>query len=343
MKYRLPAEWENHNSVLIMIPYNGYEFPDKFAPVSWAFIEYIKKIAYTENVTLLVKDDKHKATVEKRLVDSDVNMQNVSLTVYAAKRAWMRDSGPITVFDENNQPVILDFKFNAWANYTPHECDDLIAPFIAELRKQKLIQPVYKGKRVVLEGGAIDTNGLGTLLCTEECLMDAKDQVRNQGFSKDDYFNVFNEYFGISNLIWLYGGVTGDDTHGHVDDICRFVNEDTVVACVEQNADDINYAPLQENIKRLKAARLENGKPFNIVELPMPKAISYQGVRLPATYANFLITPESVLVPVYNDESDRKALSILADLFPTRKIIGICAVDIVWGRGGLHCLSHELY
>ncbi|MCQ2975814.1 MAG: agmatine deiminase family protein [Bacteroidales bacterium] len=342
MQYRLPAEWENHNSILIMFPYNGKDFPGKLHPVRWAFVEYIKKISFSENVIILVRDEDHKLAVSQMLEESSVNMTAINLVIYNTQRTWMRDSGPITVLDENNRPVILDFKFNAWARYTYHRCDDFIPQFIAKFVDEPFVQPTYNGKRVVLEGGAIDINGCGSLICTEECLMSDTEQVRNPGFSKQDYEEVFKQYFGVTNVIWLGRGIYGDDTHGHVDDFCRFVNENTVVVCKEDNPDDVNYKSLQDNIERLKNAKLENGKPLNIVTLPMPSAVCYKNMRLPASYANFLITNKSVLVPTYNDANDRIALNILADLFPNRTVIGINAVDIVWGLGSLHCLSHEI-
>lgn len=340
--YRLPAEWEEHKSILIMFPYNGKDFPGKLQPVKWAFVEYIKKISFSEHVTVLVHDDDHKEAVGLLLEESAANMPNIELVIYATQRTWMRDSGPITVLDQNQKPVILDFKFNAWARYTYHRCDDFIPQFISKIRKEPFVMPEHNGQRVVLEGGAIDVNGKGTLLCTEECLMSDTEQVRNPGFTKQDYEEVFNKYFGVTNVIWLGQGIYGDDTHGHVDDFCRFVNEDTVVICHEENEQDINYQALDDNLNRLDGALLQNGKPLKFVTLPMPSAVVYKNLRLPASYANFLITNHSVLVPTYNDANDRVALNILADLFPTRKVIGINAVDIVWGLGSLHCLSHEL-
>ena len=198
------------------------------------------------------------------------------------------------------------------------------------------------GKPVIVEGGAIETNGRGTLITSEECLMHPSIQVRNPNFTKADYEAVFKEYLGITNVIWLGNGIEGDDTHGHIDDLCRFVNENTVVTIVESDTKDSNYKPLQDNLKRLQNAKLEDGKPLNIIALPLPKRIIFDGLVLPASYANFLILNHCVLVPTFNDAKDRIALNILAECFPNRKIIGINAIDLIWGFGTLHCLSQQI-
>ena len=195
---------------------------------------------------------------------------------------------------------------------------------------------------MIVEGGAIETNGKGTLITSEECLMHPTIQVRNPNFTKADYEAVFKEYLGITNVIWLGNGIEGDDTHGHIDDLCRFVNENTVVTIVESDTKDSNYKPLQDNLKRLQNAKLEDGKPLNIIELPMPKRIIFDGLVLPASYANFLILNHCVLVPTFNDANDRIALNILAECFPNREIIGINAIDLIWGFGTLHCLSQQI-
>jgi agmatine deiminase len=205
-----------------------------------------------------------------------------------------------------------------------------------------LTQVTYKGKPVIVEGGAIDVNGRGTLLTSEECLMHPSIQVRNQGFTKKDYEAVFKEYLGVTNVIWLGDGIEGDDTHGHIDDLCRFVNEDTIITIVESNPKDANYKPLQDNLERLQKAILENGKSPNIITLPMPKRLDFDGLRIPASYANFLILNNCVLVPTFNDANDRIALNTIADCFPDREIIGMSAIDLIWGFGTLHCLSQQI-
>lgn len=213
---------------------------------------------------------------------------------------------------------------------------------VANALNLSLTQAIYKGKPVVLEGGALETNGKGTLITSEECLLHPDIQVRNFGLTKADYEIIFEEYFGISHTIWLGDGIQGDDTHGHIDDLCRFVNENTIVTVVEDNADDANYNVLQDNLYRLKNSKLQDGKSPNIVTLPMPKRLDFEDLRLPASYANFLIINSCVLVPTFNDPNDRKALTILANCFPNREIIGISAVDLIWGFGTLHCLSQQI-
>ena len=222
------------------------------------------------------------------------------------------------------------------------QLDKFIPNKVARYLSLPITQATYQDQKVILEGGALEVNGKGTLITTEECLLDPTIQVRNTGFTKTDYEAVFKEYFGVSNTIWLGKGIIGDDTHGHVDDLCRFVNDNTVVTVVEKNQKDKNYAPLQENLERLKNAVLENGSPLHIIELPMPKKIVFGGLQLPASYANFLILNNTVLVPTFNDEQDRHALDILANCFPDRKIIGIGCTDFIWGFGTLHCLSQQI-
>ncbi|MFZ2285037.1 MAG: agmatine deiminase family protein, partial [Lutibacter sp.] len=254
----------------------------------------------------------------------------------------MRDSGPIIVKNGNNGREALNFNFNGWAKYNNYQLDKLVPAKVAAFLDIPLTQAMYKGKPVVLEGGAIDSNGKGTLLTSEECLLHPSIQVRNKNFTKADYEAVFKEYLGIANVIWLGDGVEGDDTHGHIDDLCRFVNEDTIITVVESDSKEPNYAPLQDNLKRLQKAKLENGKSPKIVCLPMPKRIDFDNVRIPASYANFLILNKCVLVPTFNDSNDRIALNIIADCFPEREIIGISAIDLIWGFGTLHCLSQQI-
>ena len=253
----------------------------------------------------------------------------------------MRDSGPIIVKNGTKREA-LDFNFNGWAKYNNYQLDKWVPRMVAKFLDIPVQQVTYKGKPVIVEGGAIETNGKGTLITSEECLMHPTIQVRNQNFTKEDYEAVFKEYLGITNIIWLGNGIEGDDTHGHIDDLCRFVNENTVVTIVESDTKDSNYKPLQDNLKRLQNAKLENGKSPKIIQLPMPKRINFDGVRLPASYANFLILNNCVLVPTFNDSNDRIALNTIADCFPEREIIGISSIDLIWGFGTLHCLSQQI-
>tara|TARA_B100000378_G_C17997126_1_gene395855 strand:- start:342 stop:1154 length:813 start_codon:yes stop_codon:yes gene_type:complete len=268
-------------------------------------------------------------------------MEKVSFIVHKTNRSWMRDSGPIIVKNGKKRKAI-NFNFNGWAKYTNYKLDKHVPKKVSDFLNIPVERAVYKGKPIVLEGGAIDVNGKGTLITTEECLLDPNVQVRNKGFTKEDYEAIFKEYFGVTHTIWLKDGIKGDDTHGHIDDLARFVNEDTIVTVVENDPKASNYAPLQENLKRLKRSKLENGKSPKIIELPMPHRLEFDGLELPASYANFLILNKAVLVPTFNDSRDREALNILSEVFKDREVIPINAIDLIWGFGTLHCLSQQI-
>lgn len=338
---RFPAEWEKQQGILLCFPHNGKDWPGKYEAIQWAFVEFIKKVAAFESVFLIVANENLKAKVLEMLETAAVQMCNVSFLIYKTNRSWMRDSGPIVVKNGTKREA-LNFNFNGWAKYKNINLDKHVPEKVAQFLDVPVTQVLYKGKPVIMEGGAIDSNGCGTLLTSEECLLHPDIQVRNPGFTKADYEAVLKEYLGITNVIWLGDGIEGDDTHGHIDDLCRFVNEDTIITIVESNLKDNNYKPLQDNLKRLQNAKLENGKSPKIITLPMPKRIYFDGVRLPASYANFLILNKCVLVPIFNDSNDRIALNIIADCFPDREIIGMCSIDLIWGFGTLHCLSQQI-
>lgn len=333
--YTMPAEWEKHSATLLAWPHNKADWPDKFAPIPWVYAEIIRYLTQVERVALLVRNEKEQAQATDICERAGANISKIDFHIIPTNRIWMRDSGPIIVKSANGKKAMLDWKFTAWAKYSNHKLDDKVPSILNDAWKMERIQPTHKGRRVVLEGGSIDVNGKGILLTTEECLL-ADIQVRNAGFTREDYEEVFAKYLGITKIVWLGKGIVGDDTHGHVDDITRFVNADTVVTVVEKNKSDANYELLKDNVKRLKAAGL------NIVELPMPKPVVFEGQRLPASYANFLIANDLVLVPTFNDPADRIALNIIAELFPKREIVGIHAVDLVWGLGTIHCMSQQI-
>jgi agmatine deiminase len=240
-----------------------------------------------------------------------------------------------------NPTVIVRYRFNAWAKYPNWKKDTLMPGRASKKLRKDLIEPKHGGRHVVLEGGSIDVNGSGSLITTEECLLDPETQVRNPGFQKNDYEEVFRRYMGVTNVLWLNKGIAGDDTHGHVDDICRFVNRNTVVLASEGNSMDANYAHLKENRERLEGMRLEDGSKVQVVELPLPGPLFYDGLRLPASYANFYIANAAVIVPTFNDPNDRVALGILSELITDRPVVGIHAVDLVLGFGTLHCLTQQ--
>ncbi len=336
-----PAEWEQQQGILLCFPHNGNDWPGKYEAVQWAFVEFIKKIAHVENVFLIVANIKLQNKVLAMLQKAAVQTKNVAFIICKTNRSWMRDSGPIIV-KKGNQKKALNFNFNGWAKYSNYKLDKYVPATVSAFLKMPLEQAFYNKKPIVLEGGAIDVNGKGTLLTSEECLLHPTIQVRNSGLTKTDYEAIFKQYLGVTNVIWLGNGIEGDDTHGHIDDLARFVNEDTIITVVETNAKDNNYKPLQDNLKRLQNAVLENGKHPNIVTLPMPKRIDFDGIRLPASYANFLILNQTVLVPTFNDVNDTEALKIIATCFPKREVIGINSTDFIWGFGSLHCLSQQI-
>ncbi len=341
--FRMPGEWEAHHATWLAWPHNRADWPDKFDPIPWVYAEIIRVLTTGERVALLVKDAAQKNAAKDVLSRAGVNVKQVDFHIIPTDRVWMRDSGPTFLVrgqGKKRETLLLDWKFNAWAKYANHKKDDVVPQAIAKALKLKTVQPTYRGERVVLEGGAIDVNGKGTLITTEECLL-SKVQARNPKLSREDMEQVFADYLGIKQVIWLGKGIKGDDTHGHVDDITRFVNANTVVTVVEKNRKDGNYALLQDNLKRLQKARDQNGKQLNVVELPMPKPVVFEGEQLPASYGNFLIANKAVLVPTFNDVSDRVALNILADIFKGREVIGIHAVDLVWGLGTIHCMSQQ--
>ncbi|MEH6680620.1 MAG: agmatine deiminase family protein [Sediminicola sp.] len=338
---RFPAEWEPQQGILLCFPHNGNDWPGKYGAVQWAFVEFIKKVSAYEMVYLVVADENLREKVGEMLDLATVDPKKISFIIQRTNRSWMRDSGPIIVKNGKKREA-LNLNFNGWAKYGNHKLDRQVPQTVAAHLKIPLVPVIHHGKNVVLEGGALEVNGKGTLITSEECLLHPDIQVRNQGFTKEDYEAIFKEYFGITNTIWLRDGIIGDDTHGHIDDLCRFVNEETVVTVVENDKNDKNHAPLQENLARLEKAVLENGKPLKIIPLPMPSKIIFDGLQLPASYANFLILNNCVLVPTFNDAADRIALAKLADCFPDREVIGISATDFIWGFGTLHCLSQQI-
>jgi agmatine deiminase len=253
----------------------------------------------------------------------------------------MRDSGPISVINDSSEVAFNNFLFNGWAKYANHKKDAQVAGRLGMALKRRLFLPIHKERRIVLEGGSIDVNGRGTLLTTEECLQ-SETQERNTGFSKADYEALFHTYFGVTNVLWLKNGIAGDDTHGHVDDLARFVNPNTVVTVVEDDPRDDNFGALRENLELLKRMKDQDGRALRIETLPMPAPVFFNGQRLPASYANFYIANKIVLVPTFNDANDRAALNTLAFLFPEREVIGIACRDLVLGLGTIHCMTQQL-
>src|SRR5690606_9772166 len=283
---RFPAEWETQQGVLLCFPHNGNDWPGKYGAIQWAFVEFIKKISEVEEVILIVANESLKISVLEKLKIADVAIKNVSFLIQRTNRSWMRDSGPIIVKNGDKREA-LNFNFNGWAKYSNFKLDRHVPKQVAEFLNIPLTQVTYKGKPVILEGGAIEVNGKGTLLTSEECLLHPSIQVRNPGLTKTDYEAIFKDYLGITNTIWLVDGIEGDDTHGHIDDLARFVNEDTIVTVLEIIPESNNYKALLQNLSILDAATLDNGKKPKITTLPMPKRLVFDGISLPASYANF--------------------------------------------------------
>jgi len=339
----MPAEWEPHEATWIGWPHNETDWPGKIAPIHWVYGEIVRKIAVGEFVRILVNSAAHEAQARKVLKNVGANLARVRFLRFPTNRGWTRDFGPI--FIKRTKPrselAIARFRFNAWARYPDWQKDNAIPDQAARWLKMKMFRAHSGGREVVLEGGSIDVNGSGTVLTTEECLLDQKQQVRNPGLGRSQTENALRKYLGVKNVIWLGKGITGDDTHGHVDDLCRFVNRRTAVLCREKNPREKNYPPLEENWERLSTARLEDGSKIDVIALPMPSPLSFNGLRLPASYANFYISNSAVIVPTFNDPNDRVALRILSDLFPKRAVVGIHSVDLVWGFGTIHCLTQQ--
>ncbi len=342
--YRMPAEWDRHEATWLAWPHNPEDWPGKFQAIPWLYAEIIRLLAARERVHLLVQNEKEQGRATGILERAQANLDNVSFHQWPTDRVWTRDSGPIFIRNMEGRVALTNWLFNAWAKYPDWHFDDQVPDRAAELLGVPQWQPAIdiggENRRLVLEGGSIDTNGQGILLTTEECLL-SEVQQRNPGVSREQLERAFHDYLGIEEVIWLGRGIAGDDTHGHVDDITRFVGPATIVTAVEQNTKDANHEPLAENLALLKAVRTPDGKPFNLVELPLPRPVVFRKQRLPASYANFYIANGLVLVPTFHDPNDRIALGILADLFPDREVIGIHAVDLVWGLGTLHCMTQQ--
>lgn len=338
--FRMPAEWEPHQATWLGWPHEVTDWPGKFAPIPWAFAEIVRHLSRFERVFLLVENREAESRVRTILKQSGANLDAVDFFRIPTDRGWMRDSGPIGIRSESGKVAYNYFAFNGWAKYPNHKKDATVVKKASQKLKRRFWQPQHKGRRVVLEGGSIDVNGQGTLLTTEECLL-SKVQERNPGFTKEDYQQVFKEYFGVTNVLWLKSGIDGDDTHGHVDDLTRFVNSSTVVTIVENDSNDANHAPLQENLSLLKSMKDQDGHALRVETLPMPSPVYFDSQRLPASYANFYIGNKIVLVPTFNDSNDRVALNTLAGLFPDREVVGIACRDLVLGLGTLHCMTQQ--
>ncbi len=336
----MPAEWQPHEATWLAWPHHRADWPGKFSTIPWVYAEIVRHLHAAEKVHIIVEHAAGEKKVRAILKKSSVDLGQVRFFQLPTNRVWTRDYGPLFVSHPRGDLALTNWHFNAWAKYDNWQLDDAIPDLLESILKLPSWKPVARGKRVVLEGGSIDVNGAGLLLTTEECLL-SEVQQRNPGLDRAALEQAFADYLGVRKVLWLGNGITGDDTHGHVDDLARFVGPRTVVTVVEPNAADPNHASLQENLTRLRAMTDLEGRPLEIVTLPMPEPVFFAGQRLPASYANFYVANEKVLVPTFNDPHDRLALGILAELFPRRKVVGIHAVDLVWGLGTLHCMTQQ--
>jgi len=377
----MPPEWTPHAATWLAWPHYHGDWPGKFEPIPWVYTEIIRNLTRHERVELIVNDAKAEREGRKFLQQANADLTNIRFHRQPTNRVWLRDSGCIFARCSAGAPArelpaasqriggakvreghdfsradkspkeerasapegrlqALNFRFNAWAKYSNFSYDEKIGSLMSAVTCAPEIRPQHRNTRIVLEGGSIDVNGQGTILTTEECLL-SKIQQRNPKMQRRDYENIFANYLGAPHTIWLNKGIVGDDTHGHVDDLTRFVSPDTVVTMIEPNRKDANHKPLTDNLRRLRSAADQNGKPLNVIELPMPRPVVFEQRRLPASYANFYIANGIVLVPVFNDPNDRIALDTLANLFPAREIVPIYSGDLVWGLGTMHCMTQQ--
>lgn len=339
---RWPAEWERQDAVWIGWPHHEPDWPGKFGPIPWVYAEIVRALAPYQRVEILCHSDAVMAEARECLTLHGVDEARYRLHLEPTDRVWLRDSGATAVHRADGSVALVRWGFNAWAKYDNYALDANVPARMAQITELPLIQAVRhdNGAPLMLEGGGIETDGLGTMLVTEEWLL-SDVQVRNPGYTRADYERAFHDYLGITRTIWLGEGCVGDDTHGHVDDIARFVAPGVVVLAHEEDATDENHARSLDNLHRLQAATDARGETLRVVTLPYPRAVIMDGMRLPASYANFYLGNGVCLVPTFNDKNDRVALNTLAELLPEHDVIGINAVDLVWGLGTLHCLSQQ--
>lgn len=360
--YRMPAEWQRHQATWIAWPHNRSDWPGKFEAIPWVYAEIVRHLSKVEDVNIIVSSREERASARTVLSRAHADLKRIKFHAWPTNRVWTRDSGPIFICrspisqspirqsseirrsSQADEIAITNWRFNAWAKYADWKHDNKLPGLIGNKLKLKQFKPMVLRNglphHVVLEGGSIDSNGEGLMLATEECLL-GKVQQRNPGLSRDDLERVFADFLGVEKVIWLDRGIVGDDTHGHVDDIARFVAADTIVAATERRRGDSNYDPLQENLKRLRKATDLDGRKLKIIELPLPHAVIFRGRQLPASYANFYIANQLVLVPTFNDPNDRVAVNVIADLFPEYEVVGIHCGDFIWGLGAIHCMTQQ--
>ena len=343
--FRMPGEWEKQKSVWIVWPYNKKDWPGLFDKIPEVVSRIVCNLSINQTVNLIIRTNKDKLRIKLELKKFKNDLSKIKFHQILTNRIWIRDSGPLFLINnKERKKIILNFRFNGWSKYSDYQKDDKINAKIAKLIKIKKIEPKIKVKKnlkkIVLEGGAIDVNGRGSILLTRECLL-SKVQERNPGVNKLNLENAFRKYLNLKNFIWLNKGIKGDDTHGHIDDIARFVSPNTIMAAIEKNKKDRNFKNLNENLQILKKSINTNGKKFKIIKIPMPKPIYINNVQVPASYLNFYIANRIVLLPVFNDENDKKVFSIFKKFFKKRKVIPIDCSELIWGFGAIHCMTQQ--
>jgi agmatine deiminase len=340
MPPRMPAEWEPHEATWLAWPHERSDWPGKFAPIPWVYGEMVRYLSRVEKVRILIADEKAERAARSVLDKSGAKMDAVEFFRLPTDRSWTRDFCPIFVKHDDGSVGITHWRFNGWAKYDNHTRDAVIPALLRPKLKVPYVKPMHGKRHIVLEGGSIDVNGAGTMITTEECLL-SPIQARNPGMSREQLEQSFQDYLGVRHVLWLKNGIVGDDTHGHVDDLARFVNPTTVVVASESNKSEANYAPLAENYRLLRGMHDQDGRKLIVHKLPMPDRLEFAGQLLPASYANFYIANSIVLAPVFNDSRDREALNTLAKLFPAHRIIPIYCRDLVLGLGTLHCATQQ--
>ena len=335
----MPAEWEKQQSTLIGWPYNKNDWPGKFKNVPRIFAKIISKITESQDVNLLIKNNKSKSVIKRLLKENNTNIRKIKFIICKTDRVWMRDIGPIFIKDKKNQNILLNWKFNGWAKYKNYRLDNKVNLQIKNYYRGNIISPKFNKKLIVLEGGSIDVNGKGLLITTKECLL-SKVQQRNSFLKIKDYNYIFQKFFGVKKVIWLNKGIEGDDTHGHVDDIARFVNSNKVFVAYENNKKDKNYKNLNENFEIFKKIKINSSR-IKIRKIPMPSPIYINKVRVPASYLNFYILNKFVLLPIFNDPKDKIVIKIFEEEFKDRRIIPIDCSELIWGFGAIHCLTQQ--
>ena len=340
-RYLMPAEWDRHDATWIAWPHHAPDWPGKLGAIPWVYAEIVRALHAHERVEILCNDENVRDAAAAMLTAHNVAPDGYRRHIVATDRVWLRDSAPTFVWTEAGSVEMVSWHFNAWAKYDNHRLDTQVGAAVARitgLARVEASRPDDEGEPLVLEGGGIEVDGAGRVLVTEEWLL-SDIQVRNPGMTRESYEEAFARYLGATETVWLGKGSVGDDTHGHIDDIARFANRDTVILAYEHDPADDNHARSADNLRRLELASKTHG--LRIVTIPFPRPVVMNGERLPASYANFYIANKIVLVPTYRHKNDAKALEILQKEFADRRVIGIDSTELIWGLGSFHCISQQ--